>query len=255
MSMPRNPPHEKLNFINFNLPAPLANEVLLRIETYWICQTHLAILNAELAKLLSPIIPKPQRIVEILALASNVNTYHINQAIRALGETCGCCYLAQKLSELAADSENKLNTSEYCVLKANADFESADNYSPAAQLFYAYLISYRSFKKLSPEIQKIAIYNFEAAAQIISQVANDLSKEIYVFTQDGDSNTQALALQLGAVWAGGLSDTAPNLIDGAIIYSPTENLLALALQSIRNGGEVVGAGIDIVELPSVPDQH
>ena len=96
------------------------------------------------------------------------------------------------------------------------------------------------------------MYGFGAAAHILIQVARDRKQEVYAFTRDGDLKAQEFALSLGARWAAGSSETAPQLLDGAIIFAPAGELVPRALRAIRKGGRVVCAGIHMSDIPSFP---
>ena len=47
------------------------------------------------------------------------------------------------------------------------------------------------------------------------------------------------ALSLGAEWAGGSDEAAPEPLDAAIIYAPVGALVPTALKAVRPGGTVV----------------
>jgi propanol-preferring alcohol dehydrogenase len=55
-------------------------------------------------------------------------------------------------------------------------------------------------------------------------------------------------------WAGGSGETAPKLLDAAIIYATDGELVPLALKAVCKGGRVVCAGIHMSEIPSFPYQ-
>jgi propanol-preferring alcohol dehydrogenase len=73
-----------------------------------------------------------------------------------------------------------------------------------------------------------------------------MSDQVHTFT------TQTFAKSLGAVWAGGSSETPPEPLDAAIIFAPVGALVPLALRAVRKGGRVVCAGIYMSDIPSFP---
>lgn len=261
-AMQFNAPNQKLSLVKLDIPVPLTNEILLKVNACGICRTDLHIIDGELTHPSLPIIPGHQIVGKIVALGTNVKNFHLNQRVGVpwLGYTCGCCRYCldgqENLCDTAKYTGYNINGgfAEYCVANANYCFAIPDQYSDiqAAPLLCAGLIGYRSFKKL-PELTKhIGIFGFGAAAHIITQVAKYLGKEIYAFTKDGDISAQDLALKLGAVWAGGISETAPHELDGALIYAPIGDLVPLALKKLRKGGTVVCAGIHMSDIPSFP---
>jgi propanol-preferring alcohol dehydrogenase len=98
----------------------------------------------------------------------------------------------------------------------------------------------------------LGIYGFGAAAHIVSQLARYQGREVYAFTRPGDSQAQAFARELGAVWAGDSASPAPEVLDAAIIFAPIGALIPAALQAVDKGGRVVCAGIHMTDIPSFP---
>src|SRR5207244_5933250 len=63
---------------------------------------------------------------------------------------------------------------------------------------------------------------------------------------------QALALELGAEWAGDALGAAPEELDGAIVFAPAGELVPAALRALAKGGVAVCAGIHMSDIPSFP---
>ncbi|HEX6388924.1 MAG TPA: alcohol dehydrogenase, partial [Solirubrobacteraceae bacterium] len=59
---------------------------------------------------------------------------------------------------------------------------------------------------------------------------------------------QALARELGAVWAG--DGGPPEPLDAAIVFAPAGELVVQALRATDRGGIVVCAGIHMSDIPS-----
>jgi propanol-preferring alcohol dehydrogenase len=68
----------------------------------------------------------------------------------------------------------------------------------------------------------------------------------------GDDAAREFALSLGAVWAGGSNEDAPEKLDAAIIFAPVGALVPRALSLLRKGGVVVCGGIHMSDIPSFP---
>ena len=77
-------------------------------------------------------------------------------------------------------------------------------------------------------------------------------RRVHAYTRAGDSEAQAFARSLGAVWAGGSDETPPELLDAAIIFAPVGALVPAALKVVKKGGRVVCAGIHMSDIPSFP---
>jgi len=75
---------------------------------------------------------------------------------------------------------------------------------------------------------------------------------VFAFTRPGDQSAQDFARSLGAEWAGGSDQQAPELLDAAILFAPVGALVPVALAAVRRGGTVVCAGIHMSDIPSFP---
>ena len=105
---------------------------------------------------------------------------------------------------------------------------------------------------MAGDARRLGLYGFGAAAHIIAQVARWQGREVYAFTSPGDTEAQAFARELGAVWAGGSDQSPPEPLDAAIIFAPVGPLVPAALRAVERGGTVVCAGIHMSPIPSFP---
>jgi propanol-preferring alcohol dehydrogenase len=91
------------------------------------------------------------------------------------------------------------------------------------------------------------MYGFGAAAHVAIQVARYWNIGVYAMSRD--PRHQKLALDLGAVWAGGSDDAPPEKVDAAMIFAPAGELVAPALRALKRGGTVVIGGIHMSPIP------
>ena len=113
------------------------------------------------------------------------------------------------------------------------------------------LIGHRALR-MAGDAGRIGIYGFGAAAHIVAQLARHEGRAMYAFTRPGDATAQAFARELGAVWAGGSDQPAPEPLDAAIIFAPVGALVPKALRDLAKGGIVVCAGIHMTDIPQFP---
>ena len=262
LAMQLKAPKKELVLVELPIPKPSVNEVLIKVSTCGVCRTDLHIIDDELKNVSYPIVPGHQIIGKIIEMGANVRKFKLGQRVGVpwLGNACGSCPYCKEEHENLCDAALYTGCNinggfaEYCVANANYCFAIPDNYSDieAAPLLCAGLIGYRSFRKLPPQAKRIGIYGFGSAAHIITQIANYLGKEIYAYTKENDLKSQDLALQLGAVWTGGIDQNPEHLLDGVIIYAPAGELLPLALKTVKKGGMVVCAGIHMTDIPGFP---
>jgi len=136
---------------------------------------------------------------------------------------------------------------DYCLALPH-EYATAE----AAPLLCAGLIGYRTYRLAGPNVQRVGIYGFGAAAHILAQVIHFQDKELYAFTRPGDKAAQDFARSLGAVWAGSSDELPPQLLDAALIFAPVGALMVQALRATRKGGVVVSGGIHMSDIPSFP---
>jgi len=174
-----------------------------------------------------------------------------------LGWTCGRCPQCragrENLCEQARFTGRDIDGgfAEYAVADARFCFALPADW-PAAQaapLLCAGLIGYRALG-MCGDARRVGLYGFGAAAHIVAQVAVSQGREVFAFTRPGDEAAQALARELGAVWAGSSQARAPELLDAAIIFAPDGGLVPVALAAVDAGGTVVCGGIHMSEIPA-----
>jgi len=177
-----------------------------------------------------------------------------------LGQTCGACRFCRRGRENLCD--HALFTG-YTLDGGYAGFATAhqqyvfpipQGYDDlqAAPLLCAGLIGYRTYRMAGSGVEHLGIYGFGAAAHIIAQVAVYQGKKVYAFTRDGDTETQAFARRLGAVWTGGSNELPPVPLDAALVFAPVGALVPAALRACAKGGTVVCGGIHMSDIPSFP---
>jgi propanol-preferring alcohol dehydrogenase len=60
-------------------------------------------------------------------------------------------------------------------------------------------------------------------------VARWRGQKVHAFTRPGDRDAQDFARRMGAVWAGGSDEKAPEELDAAILFAPVGSLVPKAL--------------------------
>jgi alcohol dehydrogenase, propanol-preferring len=243
------------------LPTLGPGEIRIRVEACAVCRTDLHVVDGDLPRPKLPLIPGHEIVGRIEALGSSVTGLQAGERVGIpwLGHTCGRCPYCLSNHENLCD--NPLFTgytrdggfATHTVADAAYAFKLPDDADPVAiaPLLCAGLIGWRSLGAAG-EGQKIGIYGFGAAAHIIAQVCVWQGREVFAFTRPGDLAAQNFARSLGAVWAGGSDESAPELLDAAIIFAPVGYLVPLALKAVRKGGRVVCGGIHMSDIPQFP---
>jgi alcohol dehydrogenase, propanol-preferring len=240
---------------------PGAGEIRVKVAACGVCRTDLHVVDGELPDPEVPIIPGHEIVGRIDALGAGVEGLQIGERVGIpwLGHTCGLCPYC------IGNQENLCDHPIFTGFTRNGGFATATladarfafplgevgSDVALAPLLCAGLIGWRSLVIAGPG-KKLGLYGFGAAAHIIAQVAKWECRSVFAFTRPGDTATQAFALQLGAVWAGGSDEMPPERLDAAIIFATVGALVPLALKAVRKGGRVVCAGIHMSGIPSFP---
>jgi propanol-preferring alcohol dehydrogenase len=243
------------------VPAPGADEILVEVAACGVCRTDLHVVDGELAHPKLPIVPGHEIVGRVAALGAGVTGFTIGQRVGVpwLGHTCGVCAVCRSGRENLCDAPlftgytRDGGYASHAIADASFCFplpEQGDD-AETAPLLCAGLIGWRSYR-IAGEAAVLGLYGFGAAAHIIAQVAVWQGRRVHAFTRAGDSEAQAFARSLGAVWAGGSDETPPELLDAAIIFAPVGALVPAALKVVKKGGRVVCAGIHMSDIPSFP---
>lgn len=242
-------------------PQPAANELRLRVEACGVCRTDLHVVDGELPDPKLPIVPGHEIVGRVDAIGPGAQGFSMGQRVGApwLGKTCGCCSYCRDGREnlcddpLFAGYTRDGGYATHMIADASYCFPLPDEGDPAAlaPLLCAGLIGWRSLK-MAGDARALGIYGFGAAAHIVAQVAKAQGRRIFAFVRPGDDAAREFALSLGAVWAGGSNEDAPEKLDAAIIFAPVGALVPRALSLLRKGGVVVCGGIHMSDIPSFP---
>lgn len=245
-------------------PRPGPGEVLLRVCACGVCRTDLHVVDGELPQRRRPIVPGHEVVGRVLALGDGVRGLAVGERLGVpwLGRTCGQCEYCREGRENLCDAPQFTGWTrdggyaDRIVADARYAFPIPDAYDDieAAPLLCAGLIGYRSWRKAceGAPVRRLGLYGFGAAAHLLAQLARHAGQAVYAFTRRGDTGAQALAAELGCVWAGASDETPPEALDAAIIFAPAGELVPQALRAVRKGGIVVCGGIHMSEIPAMP---
>ncbi|WP_069261959.1 zinc-dependent alcohol dehydrogenase family protein [Paraburkholderia nodosa] len=242
-------------------PAPGAGELLIDVRACGVCRTDLHVVDGDLAHPKRPLIPGHEIVGTVAALGAGVTGFAPGDRVGVpwLGRTCGHCRFCADGRENLCDAPGFTGYTidggyaTRTVADARYSFHLPRQYSDleAAPLLCAGLIGYRSLA-MAGDARRIGIYGFGAAAHIVAQVARHQGRTVYAFTRPGDVAAQQFARRLGATWAGGSDERAPEELDAALLFAPVGALVPAALRALTKGGTVVCGGIHMSDIPSFP---
>jgi propanol-preferring alcohol dehydrogenase len=247
-----------LELIDVAKPLPQSGQVLVRVNACGVCRTDLHVIEGELPPRKSPLTPGHQVVGVIETVGVEANLYPIGTKVGVawLHSTDGACeYCKAGKENLCNDPSFTGYTvdggyAEYVLAEQSFVYPIPEGFSDlqAAPLLCAGIIGFRSLRLSG--IQRggrLGLYGFGAAAHVAIQVARHWGAEVYACTRD--QRHQKLALELGAVWAGGTIDEPPAKLDSAIVFAPAGEIVPAALKALKKGGTLTLGGIHMSEIP------
>jgi propanol-preferring alcohol dehydrogenase len=243
------------------VPEPDKDEVLVRVHACAVCRTDLHVIEGELPPRKSPVIPGHQVVGIVEKQGENARRFPIGArvGIAWLHKTDGTCEHCRSGAENLCDHPEFTGYSvnggyaEYIVAPENFVYPIPEGFpdEQAAPLLCAGIIGFRSLRLSGIKSGgRLGFYGFGAAAHVAIQVARHWGAEVYASTRD--ARHQRLALELGAVWAGGTFDEPPKKLDAAIVFAPAGEIVPAALNALKKGGVLVLGGIHMSTIPSFP---
>jgi propanol-preferring alcohol dehydrogenase len=249
---------EPLQPVEVPIPTPGRGELLIEVEACAVCRTDLHVVDGELTEPKLPLIPGHQIVGRVVHAAEGFREGE-RVGVPWLGWTCGVCDYCRSGRENLCDRARFTGYTldggyaGFAVADSRYCFRIPDEYSAseAAPLLCAGLIGYRALR-MTGDARRLGFYGFGSAAQILVQLARANGATVFAFTRDGDTEAQSFSRAMGAAWAGGTADEAPEPLDAAIIFAPAGELVVTALRRVVKGGAVVCAGIHMSDIPSFP---
>ncbi|HEY1438441.1 MAG TPA: zinc-dependent alcohol dehydrogenase family protein [Casimicrobiaceae bacterium] len=250
-----------LQFTYLDDPHPGEGQVAVKVHACGVCRTDLHVVDGELPYARSPVIPGHEIVGTVAGVGDGVTALAVGDRIGIpwLGSTCGTCRYCRAGQENLCDAPEFTGCTidggyaEYAVADSRYCFRLPAGFSDIelAPWLCAGLIGYRALRKAG-DARRLGIYGFGAAAHIIAQLARYEGREMFAFTRPGDITAQSFARDLGAIWAGGSDQDAPEELDAAILLAPVGALVPKALRDVVKGGIVVCGGIHMSDIPQFP---
>jgi len=249
-----------LRWTDVPTPEPRSGEVLVRVHACGVCRTDLHVVEGELPPRKQPVIPGHQVVGTVEASGEGADRFAKGARVGVawLHRTDGVCEFCRSSRENLCEHAEFTGWTQdggYAeFIRAPQDFIYAlpEGFPDlhVAPLLCAGIIGFRTLRLSGvPHGGSLVIYGFGAAAHVAIQVARHWGIRVYAATRD--PRHRQLALDLGAVWAGGTEDVPPDPVDGAMIFAPAGNLVIPALRALKRGGTVACGGIHMSPIPAI----
>lgn len=259
-------PHEtgKRSLIIGEVPIPQVKPgyVLLRVRACGVCRTDLHIVAGELPTQRSPLVPGHQIVGEIVDGATAELPLGTRVGVSWVGGVDGTCPYCRRGWENLCDSPTFTGYSvdggfaEFALARADFVFPLPDNLDDlhAAPLLCAGIIGFRSLRVAGVEHgDQVGLFGFGASAHLAICVLRAWGCKVYVSTR-GAAHRE-FAASLGAAWVGTERERAPVVLDRAITFAPSGDVVIAALASLRKGGVVAINAIHLDRMPEFDYDH
>jgi len=248
-----------LEYTEVATPQPKSGEVLIRVRACGVCRTDLHVIEGELPPRKSPVIPGHQVVGIVERQGENTRRFGVGDCVGIawLHRTDGTCEYCKANSENLCDNPMFTGYSvdggyaEYILAPEDFIYAIPAGFpdEQAAPLLCAGIIGFRSLRLSGIKAGgRLGFYGFGAAAHLAIQVARHWNVDVFASTRD--IRHQELALELGAMWAGGTYDEPPKKLDAAIIFAPAGEIVPAALRALKKGGALILGGIHMSPIPS-----
>jgi propanol-preferring alcohol dehydrogenase len=231
-------------------PDPDRGDLVVRVSVCGVCRTDLDLVEGRLVPPRYPVIPGHQVIGRVAAMGTDVRGYHEGDrvGIAWIHSACGRCpwcltgreNLCASFRSTGCDEDG--GYAEYALVPAAfahvipAGVPDAN----AAPLLCAGAIGWRSLRLTQlTDGAPLGLVGFGASAHLVLQLARHRypGSAVYVFARD--ATERAFARELGATWAGELTDEPPERLAAIIDTTPAWKPVVAALAKLAPGGRLV----------------
>jgi propanol-preferring alcohol dehydrogenase len=253
-----------LELVERLVPSPGPGQICLRVLTCGVCRTDLHLAEGDLAPRHPKVIPGHEVVGIVDGTGPDSHRFTVGDRVGVpwLAHTCGICTFCTAgrenlcVAPVFTGWDVDGGYAEYIVANEDYAYPLPRGFDDvhAAPLLCAGIIGFRALRQSEcPPRGRLGIYGFGASAHLIAQVAIAEGTRVHVLTRSRAA--QQLALELGAVSAGGAADPPPEPLDAALLFAPVGTLVPPALEALDRGGTLAVAGIHLTDIPTLDYQR
>jgi propanol-preferring alcohol dehydrogenase len=231
-------------------PVPGEKEVLVRVAACGVCHTELDQVEGRIEPPKLPVIPGHQIVGTVEATGNHASRFRVGDrvGIAWIYHACGRCeYCTAGLENLcpffeATGRDANGGYAEFTTVHEEFAVPIPEELHDveAAPLLCAGAIGQRSLKLTALRNgERLGLMGFGASAHLVLQLARYRFPDspIYVFARS--SKERKFALELGAVWAGDISEKTPEALAAIIDTTPAWLPVVKALGNLAPAGRLV----------------
>jgi len=232
------------------VPVPGRGEVLIQISVCGVCHTELDEIEGRTPPPSYPVIPGHQVVGRIVATGTDANKFSMNTRVGVawIFSSCGKCeYCLKGMENLCADfkatgRDANGGYAEYMTVAENFvhPIPAAFKDEEAAPLLCAGAVGYRSLRLTNlNDGDSVGLTGFGASGHLVLKMIKYRYPHsgIYVFARN--EGERVFAKELGATWAGDVTDRPPEQLNAIIDTTPAWKPVVEAMRNLKPGGRLV----------------
>ncbi|MBL7959659.1 zinc-dependent alcohol dehydrogenase family protein [bacterium] len=234
------------------VPQPQAGdkEILIRISVCGVCHTELDEVEGRTPPPRFPVIPGHQVIGRIEQKGKKASIFETGDRVGVawIFSACGKCVFCTNGTEnlcehfRATGRDADGGYAEYMAVDEQFAYRIPDIFSDAeaAPLLCAGAIGYRSLRLTGLENgQNLGLTGFGASAHIVIQLVKHQFPDSKIFVFARSEEERNFAIELGAVWAGDIMQSSPEVLNAVIDSTPAWKPVVEAMKNLQAGGRLV----------------
>jgi propanol-preferring alcohol dehydrogenase len=241
---------EPLKLLKMPVPVPSDNEILIRVTACGVCHTELDEIEGRTPPPNFPIVLGHQVVGNVVQTGGNARRFNNGDraGIAWIHSACGKCVACNNGNEnlcaafKATGRDTHGGYAEYTTVSEDFAYKIPNVFSDAhaAPLLCAGAIGYRSLRLA--EIKNgdhLGLTGFGASAHLVLKMVRYRHPNSKVFVFARSEKERGFAKELGAVWAGDTTDTAPCPLQAVIDTTPAWKPVVEALGNLAVGGRLI----------------
>ena len=241
---------EPLRLVELPDPVPGEGEILIRVSRCGVCHTELDEIEGRTPPPKLPVVLGHQVVGPVEALGPGASLHKVGDRVGVawIFSSCGQCKYCRAGDEnlcpefRATGRDANGGYAELMTVPERFAYKIPDVFtdSEAAPHLCAGAIGYRSLRLTNlKDGDRLGLTGFGASGHLVLKMVQHKypNTPVYVFARSPQE--REFALELGAVWAGDTTDTAPEPLDAIIDTTPVWKPVVEALRNLAPGGRLV----------------
>jgi len=231
-------------------PIPGDREILVRVSACGVCHTELDEIEGRTPPPHLPIVLGHQVVGRVEVLGSQARTFKIGDrvGIAWIYSACGKCKFCLAGNEnlcpdfKATGRDVNGGYAQYMTVLEDFAYKIPDRFSDseAAPLLCAGAIGYRSLRLTGiRDGQNLGLTGFGASGHLVLKMVKYLYPHARIFVFARSAKERAFSRELGAVWAGDITEESPEKMDCIIDTTPVWKPVVESLKNLEPGGRLV----------------